>query len=246
MRPNSTVPNTTSSRPDTAASTRAHARWNSVAGLTPSRLRRLPQPAGQAGSSSSRASRRRHPVAVHVGQPERRRRLGDVGQQAGEVPLVLLAAGRRRGPGRRSRGTAAGPAAGPPPRQQDRRSSREQRPPGRCGRGSCGGSAQRQPAAPVPGLAARCRSQQRRPVQVHPRPAAASRRPPASAVAPVQRDLGHRQLGVPPDDLDRLGAGPARPSRCGRCRAGRRPAAARPRNSSSRSRESNARTVGAA
>ena len=35
IRPNSTVPNTTSSRPDTAARTRAHTRWKTVAGLTP-------------------------------------------------------------------------------------------------------------------------------------------------------------------------------------------------------------------
>ncbi|GAA0928151.1 hypothetical protein GCM10009575_029400 [Streptomyces rhizosphaericus] len=38
IRPNSTVPNTTSSRADTDARTRAHTVWNTVAGLTPSRL----------------------------------------------------------------------------------------------------------------------------------------------------------------------------------------------------------------
>ena len=59
IRPNSTVPNTTSSRPAVAASTRAHTRWNSVAADTPSARRALPHPRGQVpGSTASRAAQR--------------------------------------------------------------------------------------------------------------------------------------------------------------------------------------------
>ena len=74
MRPNSTVPNTTSSRPVVRASTCAQARWHRLAALTPraracSRRRR-------ARSESSSQHRFFDPraVALHVEQTERRRR----------------------------------------------------------------------------------------------------------------------------------------------------------------------------
>ena len=92
IRPNSTVPNTTSSRPVSRASTCAHARWHRLAALTPRRRARC---------RSRRARSRLHlpprfldpaAVALHIQQPERRRRLLDIAQQLAEERLVLLPA----------------------------------------------------------------------------------------------------------------------------------------------------------
>ena len=59
IRPNSTVPNTTSSRPEAAATTRAHTMWNTVAALTPSRRAcsrsRPASPSSRASTASSTA-----------------------------------------------------------------------------------------------------------------------------------------------------------------------------------------------
>ena len=92
MRPNSTVPKTTSFRPDTRASTSAHARCIRLAALTPNARARSRTARATSGASTRRASSIAAAVALHVQQPERRRRLVDVPQQLAEERLVLLSA----------------------------------------------------------------------------------------------------------------------------------------------------------
>ena len=58
MRPNSTVPNTTSSRPDARATTCAQATWNRLAALTPRAPRPRAQPPARARHRSATALRR--------------------------------------------------------------------------------------------------------------------------------------------------------------------------------------------
>ena len=100
IRPNSSVPNTTSSRPETAASTRAHTRWNTVAGDTPlcsGRVRR--SRAATSGSTGPPDLADLGAVAADVGEAEGGGGFGDVGEQAGEVAFVLLARGAEPGLG---------------------------------------------------------------------------------------------------------------------------------------------------
>ena len=89
MRPNNTVPKTTSSRPDTRASTSAQARWNRLAALTPiawaaSRNRRLRADQAEQCLAISGA------VALHLGEAERRSGFVHIAQQLAEERLMLL------------------------------------------------------------------------------------------------------------------------------------------------------------
>ena len=93
IRPDTSVPNTTSSRPADEASTRAQARWNSVAADTPEDLCAVAHPARQRVIHYQRGLariRNGRPLAVDVEHPERGRRFGDIAEQAREVALVFL------------------------------------------------------------------------------------------------------------------------------------------------------------
>ncbi len=239
IRPNSTVPNTTSSRPASTASTRAHARWNTVAGGHPSaRARSRTRPASPA-STASRARCGAAAVAVHVQQPERGGRLGHIAQQAGEVPLVLLP--RHAQPGLRHE-VPERQRLGQPVRLA-RHSSAAISPSTTSSAGVVQHQVmdlqQRQPPAASPGSAATCtRSSGAGPRSIR-GPAAASS--PAAGSAPAGRGVtsvtGSTRL--PPHHLHRLGQPLPGHRRSGRCRAGPPPAAARPGTPSSRARESN-------
>ncbi|GAA3236517.1 hypothetical protein GCM10010468_70820 [Actinocorallia longicatena] len=81
IRPNSTVPNTTSSRPDSAPSTRAHTTCITVAGLTPSDRATLRRPVSTCSGRGSvsdttpepspRTSTRPYGAVVSVTSPSR-------------------------------------------------------------------------------------------------------------------------------------------------------------------------------
>ena len=231
MRPNSTVPNTTSLAPAARASTCAHATWHKLAALTPSaraprrsRLRQRRHPARRASSTPRRR--------LHVQQPERRRRLLDIAQHLrGRTPRAPLALTPSRACATNC-GTAPAPAARSPLAQQhtpalsvhaassvdvvDRQVMRQQQQQPALARAA---SSATQPAAAAPGAhrAGSCRGSNRS--------CSCSR---DVARRRLERDLLHQQLRLPPHHLHRLRQALPTPPPCAGCRAGRSPPAAPP------------------
>ena len=204
IRPNSTVPNTTSSRPATTASTRAHATWNTVAGLTPSRRATLPHPPRQrrrppAGAACAAAPPSGARPAARTAPSARSRRPAARRSTARAPPAESPA-----GPGPRSPGTAAAPAARPSRPASSAAISRSTTSSAGVVLHQVMDLQQRQPPRRRPGSAA-----------VHAAAAAPGPGPsadPTAASSPAtgsaragQLHLGHRQLGLPPHHLHRLG-----------------------------------------
>ena len=157
MRPNSTVPNTTSSRPDARASTSAHATWHTLAALTPSARARSRSRRPAPRVTGSRASSIPLPSPRTSSSPN-----GAVGSStspsSSRKNASCSSGSRPAAPAPRSCGTAAAAAARPraPPGAPG---SPPAAPPASCGRrpggGSSSSSSQRPPRRVVGRRAAR-------------------------------------------------------------------------------------------
>ena len=145
-------------------------------------------------------------VAAGVQQPVRGGRLGHIGQQGGEVPLVVFARHAQPGPGHvlpeRHRGRQL--AGVPVPGQQRPDLLQHHVQPGMVQQ-QVMDLHQAQPAAVTARLGGGADPHQRGPAQVHPLPG--RRHQPRRQVVPGggQGDLSHRQLRLPPHHLHRFG-----------------------------------------
>ena len=193
IRPNSTVPNTTSSRPATAASTRAQATWNSVAGDTPSRRAAARTRSARSPASSARPRLAGAPSPWTSSSPN-----GAVGSVTSpSSPAKYRSCSSRGSPSRawatKSRNGSGSGSRSPSPGQQRPHLAQHHLQPGVVHE-QVVDLQQRQPAAGAR-LGRDGRPQQRRLAQVHPRPGRRQQRshrrprPPGPA-----RHLGDRQL----------------------------------------------------
>ena len=188
-----------------------HRRQHPRPGQVEQRRRGYPQPPGPLPHPRRQASLHRQPRPAAPRSRHRGRPAARTARSARSRPPAARRstarappAAPRAGPAPRSHGTAAAPAAGPPPRPAAP-APRPAPPPARCGPAPGGGPA----PAPATG---RCparrphatRSSGARPRSIHD-PAAASSS--VHRVRPGRRPghLGHRQRGLPPHHLHRLG-----------------------------------------
>ena len=202
IRPNSTVPNTTSSRPEAAATTRAHARWNTVAALTPSRRAcsrsRPASPASRASTASSTAVPSRctsvspNGAVGSVTSPSRPAKNRSC--SAGETPSRACATKSRNGSG-------AGSSSPRPSRNAPTSPSSTSRPVWSCTRWWTCSSASHRP--PPSGCAAmNTRSSGARPRSSGPAPTAS--RPATGSSPPASATSLDRQQRLTDHHLDRL------------------------------------------